>query len=116
MWLLYGKLSFYGYHTSLLVAPALKLVWLIAVSTLCVLVLAIIPDIGLLAKEGSKTLTVYLFHFFPIYILQKMGFQSESLLILIVVALGIHVITSFAHQFKIIRWMTCPIIRKSKDL
>lgn len=111
MWLLYGKSPYQSYHTSLVVAPIVKVIWLVLTSILCLMIMIIVPDLAILSKEGAKTLTVYLFHFFPIYFLQKVGFHSDNLFLLIVIALAIYCFTSLIHRFKIIKWLTCPIYR-----
>lgn len=109
LWLLHGKRPFFDYPTLLALGPFVKLVWLICVSILSILFMAIVPDISLLAKEGKKTLTVYLFHYFPIYFLYRVGFQTNNFLLIIFISLSIYLFTSIIHNYKIIRKMTCPV-------
>ena len=109
LWLLHGKRPFYDYPAIFALGPFLKLLWFVSVSTVSALFVAIVPDVPLLASEGRKTLTIYLFHYFPVYFLFRMGFQTNSLLLIVFVSLIIYVFTSILHNFEFVRKMTCPV-------
>lgn len=108
-WLLFGKRSYYTYHFSMIIAPFVKIVWFFVSAILCVFFIALLPSNRNIASEGSKTLTIYLFHFFPIFLLQKSGFQTSSIVLLLVISILIYLFTSILHRVQFIRWMTCPI-------
>ena len=107
--ILCGRTSFYSYHEALALSPLVKLCWYLYTVIGSVCILNLMPDKPYLAKYGSRTLTAYLLHFFPIWILQKMSFQSDSLLLLTCLSYVITVILILSHQFRIVRWLTNPL-------
>ena len=108
-WLLCGRTSFYGYHGSLFYAPFVKLGWFLMVLIVSVCVLRLIPDHKYLSVCGSKTLTVYLLHYYPIWILEKLAFRTDNLLLLLCMASVILVITVLMHELKLIRFLVNPL-------
>jgi hypothetical protein len=108
-WLLYGWCSFYQYHCSLILAPFVKLLWFLLAGIMGIAFLCIIPDVKILSSQGSKSLTVYLFHIYPISIMQKMGVHIDNIFYLIVLSVLIYIVMNYMHNFKVVRWMTCPL-------
>ena len=107
-WLNSGLNSFYAYHCDLVLAPFVKIMWFILAVIIGTAFLSVIPDIKILSSQGSKTLTIYLFHMFPIIFMEKMGVHIDNLFVLIAIAMAIYLITNYMHRFRIVRWMTCP--------
>lgn len=108
-WLLHGWSSFYQYHCSLALAPLVKLLWLLVAGIIGLAFLCIIPDFKLFSSQGSKTLTVYLFHIYPICIIEKMGVHIDNIVYVGALSLLIYIVINYMHNFKIVRWMTCPL-------
>lgn len=108
-WLLCGRTAFYGYHSSLFLAPFIKLGWYLLVLTVSMCVLCLIPDKKCLSVCGNKTLTIYLFHYYPILILEKLAFRTDNLFLLLCLASVIFVITVFMHELKLIRFLVNPL-------
>lgn len=108
-WLFHGWNSFYRYHCTLSLAPFVKLLWLVFVCIIGFAVLRLIPDNKILSSQGTKTLTVYLFHIYPISIMEKMGVHIDGVFYIIVLSLLIYLVTNYMHNFKVVRWMTRPL-------
>ena len=108
-WILCGRSSFYDYPLLMTYSPLLKLCWYFYTIIGSVCILNIMPDKFSIAKYGSRTLTVYLLHFFPIWFLQKMSFRSDSLLLLTCLSFVIFCFLLYIHQFKIIRLLINPL-------
>ena len=108
-WLLYGWSSFYQYPCTLILAPFVKILWLLLACIIGTAFLCVIPDVKILSSQGSKTLTVYLFHIYPICLMEKMGVHIDNLFILIVLSFVIYFVTIYIHNYKVVHWMTCPL-------
>jgi fucose 4-O-acetylase-like acetyltransferase len=107
-WLTFGFNSFYAYHCDFALAPFVKIGWFLLAVFIGTAFLCVIPDTKLLSSQGDKTLTVYLFHMFPIVFMEKMGVHIDHILISMVLAMVIYLVTNYMHSFRIVRWMTCP--------
>lgn len=112
-WLLYGRDSFYRFHCALIAAPFVKILWFILATIIGFAFLCVIPDTKILSSQGNKTLTIYLFHFFPIYFLQEIGFRTNNLFYLIGLSLLIYFATNLLDSFRLVRWLVQPY-KKSK--
>ena len=73
-------------------------------------ILSLIPDSKILSSQGDKTLTVYLFHMFPIVFMEKMGVHIDHILISMVLALVIYLVTNYMHSFRMVRCCICIIM------
>ncbi len=112
-WLLFGDSSYYGFPCSLTVAPLFRLGYYVFASFLSVVVLVLIPDRSFLAKIGTKTMTIYLFHFFPIWGLKLLGVRTDSIILLVTIALIILLVTLVLDRIPLIKWMTKPVSFKN---
>lgn len=108
-WLVCGRTSFYSYHVDIVLAPFIKLCWYFVAVVLSSCFMNLIPDKEILSKHGSKTLTVYVLHYFPIWALRNSGFRSESLLQLTILSLAISLLLFYGHKFKFVRLLTNPM-------
>lgn len=108
-WLLSGWSSFYQYPCTLILAPFVKIMWLLLAAIIGIAFLCLIPDIKILSSQGSKTLTVYLLHSYPILMMARMGVRIDNIFYLIVISLVIYFVTNYMHNFKVVRWITCPL-------
>lgn len=108
-WLLHGSNSFYRYHCALIFAPFVKILWMLSATIIGFAFLCVIPDSKLFSSQGNKTLTIYLFHFFPIYLLQEMGFRTNNPFYLIVLSLLIYIFTNLIHSFRFVRLIVSPL-------
>ncbi len=108
-WLLYGSNSFYNYHCAMIYAPLVKSLWLLSATIIGLAFLCVIPDTKIFSLQGNKTLTIYLFHFFPIYFLQEVGFRTNNLLILIGLSLLIYFITNIIDSFRFVQLLLHPL-------
>ena len=80
-WLLFGDCSYYDFPCRLVVAPLFRFGYYVFASFLSVLIMALIPDRRILASIGTKTMTIYLFHFFPIGGLKLLGIKTDSIIL-----------------------------------
>lgn len=108
-WLLCGRTTIYDSHVSIMLSIIVRFAWFVSVLIASICILNLIPPKGILSKYGGCTLTVYLLHVFPIWILRKIGFKSDSILILLCIALAITISLFYLHRFSIIRFITNPM-------
>lgn len=108
-WLLCGRTSYYDFHCNLVLSPFIKLCWYFIAVVLSACFLNLIGDREQFSKHGSKTLTVYLLHYFPIWLLRHLGYRTESLLLLTCLSFAIFVVLIYIHRFYIIEWITNPL-------
>lgn len=109
-WILCGRTSYYDYPCNLVLSPVIKLCWYFIAVIVSVCFLNLFSDREQFSKHGSKTLTVYLLHYFPIWILRNLGYRTESLLLLTCLSLAIFVVLINIHRFYIIKLLTNPLI------
>ena len=108
-WLLFGDCSYYGFPCSLTKAVFFRLGYYVFASFLSIIVLTLIPDCRFLAEIGNKTMTIYLFHFFPIWILTLLGVKTSNVILLILISLAILLVTIVLDRIPLIKWMTKPV-------
>lgn len=111
--LLYGDRSYYDLPFNLAFAPVLRMCHYVLASILSILIITLIPDRRFLAEIGTKTMTIYLFHLFPIIGLRIMGVKTESIILLVTIALVLLLITCVLDRIPLIRWMTKPVKLKN---
>ena len=108
-WLLCGRTSYYVYPCNLVLAPVVKLCWYFIAFVVSACFLNLFLDKEQFAKHGSKTLTVYLLHYFPIWILRNWGCRTDSLLLLTCLSFAIFVVLIYIDRFYIVKLLTNPL-------
>ena len=108
-WLLTGRSTVYDYPFGIMVSLVVRGIWYMMVFIVSICILNLIPDTVGLARNGGNTLPVYLLHFFPIWILQRIGIRSDSLLVVSCWALAITVTLLFSGRYHCIKILTNPL-------
>lgn len=111
-WLLCANVPYVKWSVPYTMAPFVRLMWYVwsTLATVSVLsVIRIIPENKLFSAQGSKTLTIYLYHFFPIYFVDSVvGYSTSNIVILMLFASGIFLLTIFLHESRLARLITNP--------
>ena len=112
-WLFCANVPYIKWDVPLVYAPLVRFIWYLWATVALVSLFRVInlaPNITLLSAQGAKTLTVYLYHYFPIYIMDKaVHFSTRNLIILFLIAIAIVILTLFLHELRFIRYSTMPL-------
>lgn len=115
-WLLCAKQNYYRWPVTLTEAPIYRIGWYMIVSFGAVVFLNLIPSKHWMSSFGGKTLTVYLLHFFPIWVLQKyVGFKTGNMIVLLSLACIIFAVTLYLHKFRVVRWLVKPLSLRTRS-
>lgn len=112
-WLLCANVPYIKWSLPYAMAPVVRFGWYLWATLAAVSVLSVVclfPDNKLFSVQGTKTLTIYLYHFFPIYVLDKVfGYSTSSFIILLLIAFLIFMLTIILHELRFVRFTTHPL-------